>query len=400
MTRVSKKISVGAAIMLMAMASAISVTVTLIFSMNYFNKSLGGVQSSDVLFNKISEVDKIVGDNYIGKIDKGTLNDDIIRGYIEGLGDKHANYFDAKTYQQVDLSFQGKGIGIGVTVGQNADGNIRVISVADGSPASAAKVLPDDLITVVGGEKVTDIGYDKAVSMLKGDVGTTAAFTVLRGNKAIPFSIIRKKYDTQTVDWHMIDHLGYIKITEFDSNTSSQFAKAIAGVQAKGAKGIVFDLRDNPGGELDSVEGILDSLLPKGPIVSATYKNGKTKVLKYSDDRQLDLPMAVVTNGNTASAAELFTCALKDYKKAESVGEKTYGKGTMQQIFNLSDGSAISISIAKFNPPYSANFNGKGVSPDIPVTLDSASASHLYDLGYDQDTQLQAAVQYLNTKIG
>lgn len=388
------------AVMLMAMVSAVSITVTLIFSMNYFNSRLGSAQSSNLLYRKLSEVDKIVSDNYIGKINTDTLNDDIIRGYIEGIGDKHANYFNAKSYQQVDMSFKGKGIGIGVTVVQNTDGNIKVISVADGSPADSAKIKPEDIITSVGGQKVVSLGYDKAVQMLKGDVGTTAVFTVQRDGKELSFSIIRKNYDTQTVQWHMIGNLGYIKILEFDNNTSSQFNSAVAAVQAKGAKGVVFDVRDNPGGELDSVESILDTLLPKGPIVSATYKNGKTKVLKYSDDKQLSLPMAVVTNANTASAAELFTCALKDYKKAESVGEKTYGKGTMQQIFNLSDGSAVSISIAKFNPPYSANFDGKGVSPDIAVALDAESASHLFDLSYAQDTQLQAAVNYLDTRIG
>ena len=396
----SKKVSLGAAIMMMAMAAAVSITVTMIFAMNLFNGNISDLTQRQSLFKKLSDVDALVRQNYIGKMDETTLNDDIIRGYIAGTGDKHGNYYDAKTYKDVELSYQGKGIGIGVSVIKDTSGNIKVVSVANGSPANLSGVLAGDVITKIGTQTVQELGYDKAVSQLKGNSGTQAEFTVKRNGTEIPFAITRKQYETQTVESRMINNLGYVRIIEFDSNTYTQFVNALNSVISKGAKGILFDVRNNPGGRLDSVENILDKLLPKGPIVSSTDKSGKTKVLRYSDANEVKLPMAVLTNENTASAAELFTCALKDYGKAKSIGVKTYGKGTMQQTFPLNDGSAVVISIAYFNPPKSANFDGKGVQPDITVELSKDKENRFYELTDDEDDQLQSAVRYLNSQTG
>jgi carboxyl-terminal processing protease len=190
-----------------------------------------------------------------------------------------------------------------------------------------------------------------------------------------------------------------VRIIEFDSNTAVQFSTQVDNLIKAGAKGLIFDVRNNPGGQLDAVEKMIDKLVPAGPIVRAKYKNGKLKTLKYSDASQINLPMAVLTNQNTASAAELFTAALKDYGKAKSIGTKTFGKGTMQQIINLNDGTALDLSVAYFYPPKSDNFEGKGVTPDIEVTLSQDKQDDFYSLTDSEDDQLQAGIKYVSSLI-
>jgi carboxyl-terminal processing protease len=395
----SKKISVGAAIMLMGMTAAVMITITVLIYTNVFNVNINSLTQRQSLFNSLASLDSFVRANYVGKIDETTLQDDLKAGYMAGIGDKHGFYYDAATYKQVQLNNEGKGLGVGVSVVKADDGNIQVVSVSYGSPADTAAVKVGDKITVIGGQKVTDLGFDKAVDLLHGDVGTKADFTVLRAGKQVVFSIVRAQYELQTVITQMINNIGYIKITEFDSNTDTQFSAALDSLKSKGAQGIIFDVRNNPGGELNVCENMLNKLLPKGSIVKSVDKNGKVTVLKNADGVDFKLPMAVLTNGNTASAAELFTAALRDYNKAESIGTKTYGKGTMQQTFPLNDGSAITLTIAYFDPPKSPNFDGKGIDPDIEVELTADKLNHFYELSQSDDDQLQAAIGYINTLI-
>ena len=196
------------------------------------------------------------------------------------------------------------------------------------------------------------------------------------------------------------ENVGYIAITGFNSNTVSQFNTALNAVMSQGAEGLVFDVRNNPGGTISSVSKILDRLLPEGPIVSATYKDGTTDILATSDATEINMPMVVVTNKSTASAAELFTQALKDYGKAVSVGDKTtYGKGTMQTTKKLNDGSALSITFAWCNPPKSANYDGVGVPADFEVALSAELASKISELDISEDTQLKKALELAQTKI-
>jgi carboxyl-terminal processing protease len=395
----SKKISVGAAIMLMGMTAAVTITITVLIYTNVFNLNINSLTQRQSLFNNLTSVDAFVRANYIGKIDETTLQDNLKAGYMAGIGDKHGFYYDAATFKQVQLGNEGKGLGIGVSVVKADDGNIKVVSVSKGSPADTKAVMVADEITIIGGQKVTDLGYDKAVELLHGGVGTKADFAVLRAGKQVIFSIVRSQYELQTVIPQMINNIGYIKITEFDSNTDAQFSAALDSLKSKGAQGIIFDVRNNPGGELTVCENMLNKLLPKGPIVKAVDKSGKVTVLKNSDGVDFKLPMAVLTNGNSASAAELFTAALRDYNKAKSVGTKTYGKGTMQQTFRLNDGSAITLTVAYFNPPKSPNFDGKGIAPDVEVELAADKINHFYELSQNDDDQLQAAIGYIDTLI-
>lgn len=395
----NKKISVGAAVSLMALTAAIAITITAFFVMNSLNVSITNFSQRSAMFKKLADVDAMARSKYVGAIDNTKVTDNTITGYMKGLGDKYGCYLDAQDYKSIALSNSGQGLGIGVNVVKATDGCIKVVSVITGSPAQKAGVKVNDEITNIGGEDVKSTGYGNAINLLKGSEGTTVSFTVLRSGKSLPFSVIRQKYTLQSVQSKTIGNLGYVKIVEFDSNTNEQFSQQIDSLVKSGVKGIIFDVRNNPGGLLEAAAPMIDKIVPAGPIVRAKYKDGTMKTLYTSDSKQINLPMAVITNQNTASAAELFTAALKDYGKAKSIGVKTYGKGTMQEILDLNDGTALDLSVAYFYPPKSNNFEGKGVSPDIISQLSEKKQENFYSLSEDEDDQLQAAISYVEMQI-
>ncbi len=394
-----KKISIGAAVALMAVIATITFSVTMIFSRSQFDTMMQDIKSREAVYTKLAEVDAKVRNNYIGEIDQTTLMDGIIAGYMRGTSDRYARYYTAEEYKKEVDSLNGNLVGIGVEVTTSDSGYILVHDVYDEAPAKDAGIQPGDLITVVNGKQVSVSNVSEMINSLQGEPGTTLTLTVRRNNEDIPFEIVRKNFEIPTVQYRMVDTNAYIKITQFTSATESQFAKAVADAQNNGATGIIFDLRDNPGGLVEAATNMLDTLLPEGTIVTATYQDGTTKVLATSDAQELDLPMVVLTNQNTASAAELFTQALRDYEKAKSVGTTTYGKGVMQNIEQLSDGSAIEYTVATYATAKSENFNGVGIKPDFEVasTIDAASQPTFEQVSVDNDEQFKKAVEVVNT---
>lgn len=397
--RMNKKISLGAAISLMALTAAVAITITAFFVMKSLNVSITDFSQRSAMFKKLADVDAMARSKYVGNVDNTKVTDNTITGYMKGLGDKYGCYLDAQEYKSIALSNSGQGLGIGVNVVKATDGCIKVVSVISGSPAQKAGVKVNDEIVNIGGQDTKSAGYETAINLLKGSEGTSVTFTVSRNGINLPFTVVRQKYTLQSVQSRKIGNLGYVKIIEFDSNTSQQFKQQVDSLVSGKVKGIIFDVRNNPGGLLEAAAPMIDKIVPAGPIVRAKYKNGTMKTLYTSDSNQIDLPMAVITNQNTASAAELFTAALKDYGKAKSVGVKTYGKGTMQEILDLNDGTALDLSVAYFYPPKSDNFEGKGVTPDIVSQLSEKKQENFYSLSDDEDDQLQAAIGYVEMQI-
>lgn len=395
----NKKISIGAAVSLMALTAAVSITLTALLVMNSLNGRLASLTQRTALLQKLTAVDSLVREKYVGNLDSTALIDDTIAGYIKGTGDKYGAYLDAEDYSALEQRTSGEGLGIGVNVVSGSDGTIRVVSVISGSPAQKAGVKVGDEITSIGGQDVKTTGYASAVNLLKGSEGSTVQFNVLRGSMTLPFSVVRQKYTLESVQSRRIGNLGYVRIVEFDANTADQFSKQVDSLIAGGAKGLVFDVRNNPGGRVDAAAKMIDKLVPAGPIVRAKYRTGAIQTLYTSDAKQVNLPMVVLQNGDTASAAELFTAALRDYGKAKSVGTKTYGKGTMQEFLSLHDGTALDLSVAYFYPPKSDNFEGVGLQPDIPSELSAAAQQNQYDLSMDDDTQLQTAISTVELQI-
>ncbi len=394
----NKKVSLGAAICFMAIAAAVTFTITMYFSLNIFNSKIANVAERDEFYDKLAEIDTIVRNNYLEDIDEDELMDSVADGYMAGLDDPYSRYMNQEEYQQYQMDNAGQLVGIGVTVQLDESGYILVNSVEEGSPAENAGIQAGDLIIKVGDLDVLAAGYNEAVNAVRGEEGTKVTLTIRRNNEDIQVEAVRKLITSTTITYRMIGEDGYIKISEFDATTLNDFKNAVSDLMSQGATGLIFDVRNNPGGLLDSVAGVLDYLLPEGTIVSATNKKGDTRVLYESDADCIDLPMIVICNGETASAAELFSAALRDYQKAELVGTNTFGKGIMQTAYNLADGSAVSLTTDYYNPPSGINFHGVGLKPDYEVKLTADQELNLANLDENSDPQLQKAITVLDSE--
>ena len=341
-----------------------------------------------------------------------------IDAYLHVMGDKYAYYYDAEAYKDYQQDVEGEYAGIGVSVTMTEDRYIEVLNVFSESPADKVGILPGDILVEVNGEDIVELGYYKTIDMVRGEIGTSVNLTVDRDGERLSFDVVRDKVTEVTVEYEMKDDgLGYIRITSFDSKTYSQFVEAYTQLEEQGAKGLIFDVRNNPGGTLDSVVAILEYILPNGPIVHMEYKNPANNYTissvkdcsplfnfynRYYKNHEIKLPMVVLTNENTASAGELFTSSLNDYDAATVVGVRTYGKGVGQRGFSLTDengepdGSVVTITYFYYAPPYSENYDGVGIEPDILAELPlDAQNKNIYKLTEEQDTQLKAGVEEL-----
>lgn len=388
-------------------------TVILTFQLTYlginnkYSKLMGEITLDQNRYSKLAAVDQIFRTYGIVEIDEKQLSDLIITGYVAGTGDRYANYYTAEEFAEIKSTEDGNFDGIGVTVIYNPEfAAIEIISVDPETPAEKAGLLPGDIIIYVNGKSVAELGYYGAIYEIKGEPGTFANITIARKNGTvydqIDMEVERAVITQKTVSYRMYEgdnslkKIGIISIQSFDLITSSQFFEAVDALTSQGAEAFVFDVRNNPGGDLDIICEILDHLLPEGPIVRIIFKTGEDEVIS-SDAEHIDMPMAVLTNRNTASAAELFSAAIKDYKLGKIIGTTTYGKGTAQFTVPLEDGSAVVLSLAKYNPPFSENYNGIGVAPDIEVDLpEELKTINRLKISDSDDTQLQAAISYLN----
>ena len=394
----NKKISLGAALSLMFIITAVTFSITMVFSRQMFSNTVTNISEREAMYDKLSEIDSYVRANYYGTIDETYLNDYLSMGYIAGLSDRYAAYYSAEEYAKLQQENAGEIVGIGIRASKNESGFIQVNEVYPDSPAQEAGIQAGDLIVKVNDIDVTADTYDTAISEIGGKAGTKLSMTVRSNNKdrEIP-EITRRVVVTPTVYFRMIGTAGYIQIVDFNENTYDQFKKAIEDLLNQGAASLIFDLRNNTGGLIDPAIKMLDMLLPEGTIATATYRDGSTEVLGTSDANCIDKPMVVLTNEYTASAAELFTQALRDYGVAKSVGTTTYGKGVMQVTHSLKDGSAIRITVAQYNPPKSDNYDGVGIKPDYEVTLTDEQQQNFSNLDENSDPQLQKALELVRT---
>lgn len=353
--------------------------------------------------DKLSEIDSIYRENYLGELDDEVLLDSVMAGYVYGTGDDYASYYNSEDFLALISDLEGEMVGVGISVIYNTEYRvIEVMNVMPDSPALEAGVMVGDLIVYIGEEKesVAELGYYPAVNKMQGAEGTEAVFTVYRGKnleETIEFRITRAKITEQTVMHHVYSPdptVGVIKISGFDTKTPEQFFAAIEELTEKGCDKFVVDLRYNPGGELNSILNVLDYLLPEGPMIRIFDRDNNEVASYHSDANAVDIPIAVLVNENTASAAELFTSALRDYDKALVIGTTTYGKGCMQTTIPLPDYSAVSVTYRMYNPPFSENYHGVGIVPDVVVELDEALLEkNFYKITDEEDNQLAAAVK-------
>ena len=400
-----KGISIPVFLIICAFLVIITFQITFLSVSQSYRKQMAEDASEEVSENWQEKLDYINGLTqayFLKEIPLSTLEDVLPAAYIAALNDKYTYYMPKEQFEDFTSNNNADMQGIGVNVIYNSQYNaIEVVSVMSGSPALESGVQAGDLIYTVEGQKVAEIGYNAAVDVMLGESGSMATFSVMReidGEfQSFDFKIERGFIVEETVTYRLLDDkIGVVRIEEFDKGTPEQFKNALDELLKQGATGFVFDVRYNPGGDLDSITEILDYLLPKGPIIRTVDRFGQESVIE-SDEKEFDYPMAVVANGSTASAAELFTSALKDYKKAVIVGETTYGKGTMQSVFGLPDGSAVCMTTDRYYPPFSESYDGIGVIPDKEVApLEEYKNISIYKLTYEQDIQLRTAVEAIN----
>lgn len=328
---------------------------------------------------------------YFDQADEEKAADNIYKAYLSSYGDKYTVYYTADEYKKLMETTTGKFYGVGALCSLNEAGGVIVVDAFDDGPAYKAGVRDGDIVIKVDDTDITGMDLSSAVALIKGEKGTQVKLTVLRDKETLTFSIIRDEITTPTVDYQMLDDsIGYIQISQFDEVTTEQFKSALTDLKNQGLKGLIVDIRDNPGGMLNVVVNIADEIIPKGLIVYTDDVNGNRKEYNGSSDSELNVPMAVIVNGNSASASEIFAGAMQDYGKAKIIGTQTYGKGIVQTIQPLTDGSAIKYTVAKYYTPKGQDIQGNGVTPDIVVELPKDAT---------EDVQFKAALEYVKGEL-
>ena len=324
---------------------------------------------------KLENLQSLIDSSYMGDVDEDALQSGIYKGYVDGLSDPYSVYYDEEETKQLLETTSGEYSGIGAVLTQNRDtGIITILQVYDDSPAQEAGIKDEDILYKVEGEEVTGVDLTEVVSHIKGEEGSEVKMTVLRGDARdeVEVTAVRRKIEAQTVTYEMKEgQTGYIRVSEFDAVTYDQYKKALEDLKDQGMKGLVVDLRNNPGGNLATVCDMLDLMLPEGLIVYTEDKDGNRSEEKSDDENQFNLPMAVLVNGNSASASEIYAGAIQDYGLGRIVGTQTYGKGVVQQIFDLKDGTCVKLTIAEYFTPKGRNINGKGIAPDVEVEYEA-----------------------------
>lgn len=398
----NKKISISMALTIVIIAMTVTFSITMILARQMFDATIPSVKEKESMYSKIAELDKYVRANYYGDIQDATLNDMMAYGYVLGIGDKNASYYTAKQYAELVEVQNGNIMGIGVEVVKDSSGYARITKVYDSSPASELGLQVGGFITAINGGEVKGLTAANVTAQLQGEAGTEVTVTYMAPDgTTADHTINRSRYTIPSVEYQMLgESYGYIKIYRFDGTTQSTFSKAVEDLQNQGAKALVFDLRDNAGGQMDVAVNCIDQLVPKADIVFAEDKNGQQTLLGSSDESHVDLPMVVLVNSGTASTAELFAASLRQLSGAQLVGTTTAGKGTIQaEPYRMSDGSAVVITTAKMLTSDKTSFDGTGLTVDVEVAA-KADGSDTTLVSVEEDTQVQKALGVAQTMNG
>ncbi|WP_213996016.1 S41 family peptidase [Tepidanaerobacter syntrophicus] len=345
----------------------------------------------------VSEVIQIVKDKYIKDVEMETLTSGAIKGVIDSLGDPYSVFMNKKEFQDFISSLEGSLSGVGIVLSiDDSTQDIIVVSPIKGSPAQKAGILPGDIIVKVNDTELSGKTLDEAAGMIRGEKGTKVTLYIKRNQNSdlIKLELVRDDIRISTVDYNIVDDaakIGYIRISFFDSQTYNDFKTALDALQKQKIRGLVIDLRDNPGGSLDETVKIADEILGEGLIVYTEGKNGNRLGEYFSDESKASVPITVMVNENSASASEILAGAIQDHKAGKLVGAKTFGKGSVQEVFSLEDGSGMKITIAKYYLPSGRCIDGKGIKPDFSVK--NPEGSNSFDLSKEKDAQLLKAIE-------
>lgn len=337
-------------------------------------------------YNKLLGLEDLIKEDYYQEVSEDNLVDGALKGLFEGLDDPYSQYYTVEEFKSLQEQTSGSFVGIGVYIGINPeDNNITIISPIEGSPAYDEGIRAGDVVLSVDGKPVDPNKLDEVTKKIKGKENTYVKLKVKRGNKELDFKVKRQTIVTKSVASEIMDgDVGYLRITSFDENTYEEFKEHLSGLKEQDIKGLVIDLRDNPGGLLNICVDIADDLIGKGTIVYTKDNSGNKEYYK-SDKKELDLPMAVLINGGSASASEILTAALVDNNKAVAIGETSFGKGLVQSVKQLKDGTGYKLTTAQYYTPNGDYINKKGIIPKIKES--------------DSEKQIKSAIEYIKGKI-
>lgn len=357
-----------------------------------------GSVANQQTMNKLQVLEDTISKYYLEEVDEETLEKGVYEGLLDSLGDPYSVYYSQEELQELQDKTEGIYYGIGAYVGMDTDKMLpRLTGIIDGTPAQESGLRAGDWIYKVDGEEIQGEELSQVVSRIKGEEGTTVHLTLIREGESdyLEVDVVRRKVESPTVVQKMLDdRIGYIQITEFDTVTLDQFTEALAVCRGSGMQGLILDLRGNPGGNLTTVCDIAREILPEGLIVYTEDKNGKRTEYSCDGEKQMQEELVVLVDSGSASASEILAGAVKDYGIGTLVGTTTFGKGIVQRIITLSDGSAVKLTVSNYYTPKGNNIHKIGVSPDVEEPFD---AEAYYER--DEDNQLEKAIEIMNDKL-
>ena len=366
------------------------------------NSGLSSSVLDEKTVEKIEELKAYTDVYYYDETDETALHDGLYEGFISGLGDKYSVYYNAEDYAQLQMDTTGQYYGIGAGLRQDPDTMVVSVSkIYEGTPSDEAGLLAEDIILSVDDTDATSMEVTELVKLIRGEEGTTVHLEVYRSstNEYLSFDVERANVTLPSISHEMLDNgIGYIRIDSFEKETANQFEEAMEDLENQGMKALILDVRYNGGGLVSSVVQILDDILPEGTVVYTEDKNGNRQDYTSSGDTYMDYPLAVLVNGDSASASEILAGAIKDYEYGTLIGTTTFGKGIVQKVFSLNDGSAVKLTISKYFTPNGTCIHGKGIAPDVEIEYDaSKQTGEVYNK--DQDNQLQKAIEVIKGKM-
>ncbi len=368
---------------------------------SYRSDTVVDKEFEDKVNNLVAYIDAFYLD--ADEVTKEDMQDGMYKGLMDSIDDKYAEYYTPDEYSDFIQTNNGRYAGIGAYVSQDSDtGNMVIVNPFDGAPAKEAGIMPGDIIVEIEGQSVSGMELSDAVDLMKGVPNTDVEVKILRGSEYIDISITRRIVDVPTVSHEMLEggDIGYIYVSAFDKVTSSQFREALDDIEANNAKALIIDVRDNGGGRLDVVVDMLDRLLKEGLLVYTETNQGRDEEYYSTNEEYYDKPMAVLINGYSASASEVFAGAIQDYNAGTIIGTTSYGKGIVQSIFSLDkygDGSAIKLTTSRYYTPNGRNIHDIGITPDITIEYNSELTEEKDGLYYDN--QLLMAVSVLKKRL-